>query len=104
MAFCPVIGVVERAFRQAEASTADAAVQIVAQAHQCVDSLIQVCAERFADLFPVFWCWRPVSGQAGQNLADFRQGQSELLRDHHKTEPPDICPLIPALSARIAPG
>jgi hypothetical protein len=99
-----VVGVVELAGLEAEATAADAAIEIVAQCLQLRDAAVEAFADGFADLPPVETGGIASLGQAAQVIADFFEREPQLLHDQDKAEPPDIAAQEAPLVARGAEG
>ena len=85
-----IFGIIQFAFLQRQAATTNAPIQFVAQSRQRIDLGIKVDTEAVADFLPIFWGWRSCSRKLMKQHFDFFDGESELLGNQHKRQPPDV--------------
>lgn len=94
-----IIGVLQSAASQGQATATDAAGQFVAQLLQALDSAVHVAGKLFAQSLPVAFGRGAGIGQGCQYVANFCQGKPQILRDLHKGEAANAAARKPSLAA-----
>ncbi|PAV71903.1 hypothetical protein WR25_01485 [Diploscapter pachys] len=101
----PVVVVTQRALFQRHAATADAAIELVAQHHQLVDTPAQVVAPARREALPVVGGGRVVTGQGIQGAGDVGQGNAQALGHldyrHPAQHGPRITPLVAGIAGAV---
>ena len=94
--------VVELANFQRKTAATNTAIEIVSHALHHRDPLVQRLTKPPANLAPIRFCRRPPFGQAGHDVFDLINRQTDLLRDQDERQSANIGPFIAPLIAFIA--